>query len=183
MFCRRQDASVRFFIEAQRRVPPDGPMTENPDIMLKPKKGLHIFGLILTLTGLIAFIRLGLSGERLGYLMAGFFAIGLLMTILMILPGARGLHLAADGFTIRTLFRKMHVPWSDVEEFIVDSRTRGVGFNFRPGRLKPPWGNPVIRSAFGCDGIIPETYGYAPRDLADLLNQYRLGANPENLET
>ncbi len=73
------------------------------------------------LLGSMAFVALGvwMTSERpvIGWLCAGFFALGIPAAILMLLPNQVYLKLDPEGFEMGSPFRKSRTRWRDVEGF------------------------------------------------------------------
>ena len=120
------------------------------------------------------------SGEEMGYLCAGFFGLGIPVSLVQMLPGSTGLRIDASGFTVTNLYRKWAVPFSDIQEFFVvvlpASRRRGVlnemvGFNYVPGYDRARAGRALAQALANCEGALPDTYGMKAREMVDLLNE------------
>jgi hypothetical protein len=101
-----------------------------------------------------------------------------LVAAVMLLPGAGGLTLGADGFARITLFMTFRKPWRQVGSFTV------VQYSLRRGRtirfvgydddaLAPDNRN---RRMTGRNAALPDTYGLAHEDLASLMSQWRARA-------
>lgn len=153
------------------------PKTIEP-LILRPSKwkaiGLLLICTIFALLG----IRMGLSGEWIGYLCAAFFGLGVPVSILQFLPGASFLRIDAEGLTTRTMFRESHVPWNIVDQFFVVGMKqsgltvhRMVGFNYRPEYDQRRTSRQIAETISGCEGGLPDTYGMKAEDLAALLNE------------
>lgn len=123
---------------------------------------------------------MGQSGERVGYLIAAFFALGIPIAILNFIPGASYLLIEHDGLTVCSLFRKGQILWNDVDEFfVVKLKQKGmtvhtmVGFNYSPSYDRTRTARAVVKALAECEGSLPDTYGQKAEELADYLN-YRL---------
>jgi hypothetical protein len=104
-----------------------------------------------------------------------FFGICGIVAAVMLLPGAGGLTLGAEGFETTTLFRKFWTPWQRVSNFAVvevsvprHRRKRFVGYN----DAKYPTGN-LNRRTTGYNAALSDTYGFSHDELARLLNRWR----------
>ena len=101
-------------------------------------------------------IWMGVTGEWIGYPIAGFFGLGVVIFIVQLIPGSAFLRLDSEGFTFCSLYRKTTLPWAAIDGFhVVVMRQTGmkvhelVGFNFclpmtgarLPGRFPMLWPN------------------------------------------
>ncbi|MBD59762.1 MAG: hypothetical protein CL808_06525 [Citromicrobium sp.] len=89
------------------------------------------------------------------------------------------LRLDRDGFTLNRGLRiyPHFVAWGDVEEIFVHAvrtghtRTRMVGFNFRPGQAnRTAWMK--LNRTLGADGALPALWEEDPDHLVELMNAY-----------
>ena len=120
---------------------------------------------------------MGRAESWVGYLCAGFFAIGIPVFIIQLLPGSTYLTLTRDGFTMCSFFRKMTTPWSDVDcFFVVVLQQNGlkahhmVGFDYVASYDRSRLGRGIAKAIAHCEGALPDTYGKKPEELADMLN-------------
>jgi hypothetical protein len=90
-------------------------------------------------------------------------------------PKAAYLHLAADGFTICSLFRAHTVRWAQVREFAVIrvGPNRMVGWNYTPDYPGSGRARAVSKLLAGCEAALPDTYGMKPQELAKLMESLR----------
>jgi hypothetical protein len=108
-----------------------------------------------------------------GWVVIVFGGLTLIVGILALIPGATGIALDANGFTIRQLFRLVRVDnWNDVDDFAVLDFPAGfawkwVGFNSRSAKPN------VSARWFGCNSMLPDTYGLTAADLARLMILWR----------
>jgi hypothetical protein len=110
-----------------------------------------------------------------GWFVLPFFAIGTIVAGVMLLPGAAALVLERDGFQTTTLFRRSCSDWRDVSEFesvrIREAMRRMVVYDDvnLAGRAMAE-----ISAGFtGRNAGLPDTYGLAAGDLADLMTLWR----------
>lgn len=90
-----------------------------------------------------------------------------LVSAIQLLPNSAYVRLTTEGLTVRHLFRMRRVSWSDVEWCFPTKR--GVQIRYvahRGGRTM---------------ATLPDTYGMPPRELAALLNRWRVRAASEKL--
>jgi hypothetical protein len=122
-------------------------------------------------------IWMGLSGEWIGFLIGGFFALGIPVAVLQLIPGSAYLHVDQTGFTFSSSFRKATIPWSVVDEFfVVTLRQHGVrvhsmvGFNFVPSYDRSRLGREFAKAVSRCEAAFPCTYGKKAQELAEFMN-------------
>jgi hypothetical protein len=114
------------------------------------------------------------SNESLGWLVLVFFGTGLVMSATMLLPGAGGLVLDADGFQVTTMFRSRRSRWRDVTNFepisVPYSRQRMVGFDdATAGRTITA----INKALAGHNAALPDNYGFSVDELAELMRRWR----------
>lgn len=141
-----------------------------------------------------AFVALGLwlvpREGWIGYLCAGFFAIGAVVGALQLIPGSCALIATKEGLTIVNLFRKSTIAWEDIDRFyVVALSARGftvhrmVGFDFAPSCDRARRGRALASTIAGCEGALPDTYGLSAEQLADLLDRYLAKAKRADLRS
>jgi len=122
-----------------------------------------------------------LEGEWMGWLSVGFFGVGTIIFLVQIVPSCSYLHLNQTGFTVCSLFCKHTYQWTDIKEFKMVNFNCGystkklVGIEFAL-QMKGKDNFLAKSSQFlaECDGCLPDTYGYTPQGLSNLLNDWRL---------
>jgi hypothetical protein len=103
-----------------------------------------------------------------------FFALCAVVAAVMLLPGAGSLTLAADGFTMCSLFRTAHAPWRQAGDFTVaSSGDKGMTFvGYEDARLTG-FAAEASRSLIGRNASLPDTYGLSHEELAPLLTRWQ----------
>jgi hypothetical protein len=140
--------------------------------------------LILMLLGSAVFVAGGISmvtsGAGMGWLVAVFFGLCLVVFVVMLLPGAASLALDRDGFEITSLYRRHRTAWQNATGFeaaslpVVPPGRKMVVYN--DGKMA---GKSVARlnvAMVGRNAGLPDSYGLAADDLADLMNRWRARA-------
>jgi hypothetical protein len=122
----------------------------------------------------------GIPALYVGWIATLFFGLGLIISIITMLPGASSLTLSVDGFAIRQMFRDRIFSWTDADNFaVVTVNThyrlqRLVGFNHGPS------GNTALGRAnvalTGRNAALPDSYGFAEEDLVRLMSLWRVRA-------
>ena len=115
------------------------------------------------------------DGQLMGYLPLGFFALGLPVFALQLLPNAAYLHVRADGFTFCSLFRAHTFQWRDVQEFSAAriGTNQMVVWNFAADYVASARVRGASKAFSGYEAALPDTYGMKAQALADLLNRIR----------
>ena len=134
--------------------------TEEAPVVLVPARRPYV--------GLLASAGLGLGAAALvlnshpasllGWALLALAPLGAITAAAMLLPGAHGLILEPDGFTIRYLWRDQFVAWAEVKAFAIDAR----------GLPAFAWadGHETRRGARGhrhtvLPGTLPDSYGHS----------------------
>jgi hypothetical protein len=148
-------------------------------VTLYPKRSSAIWLLIGCSAFVVGGIWLGASEGLVGYLCAALFALGIPVAVIQLLPGSACLHIDHEGFTIRSLFQAISVPWSVVDRFfVVTLRSTGVkvrervAWNFVASYDRARFGRKVAMIIGQCEAALPDTYGKRAEDLAALMNAY-----------
>jgi len=143
------------------------------------KTALLFAGSALFVAGGILMVR---NGNPAGYFCGGFFALCLLVLGIQFHPKASCVHLAPEGFTVRSLFCAHTVQWNCVEKFVIGRfLLKGmVVWNFVPDYPSRGRAGRLTKALSGYDGGLPGIYAMKAQDLADLLNSFvRRGENDE----
>ncbi len=104
-----------------------------------------------------------------------FFAVCALVFVVQLHPRACYLTLKSDGFICCSLFRKFEVKWDDVQGFYDRSFSHDnmVVFDYIPEFSSHATGRRWSKHLAGCEGALPDTYGFKASELAGILNQLR----------
>jgi hypothetical protein len=136
--------------------------------------------LIVLLCICLAFVAAGLwmlaEGEAWGWLAISFFGLGAVAFVALLLSDS-GLTLAADGFEMRTLFRRTRYLWTEVSEFsILDVQSSSQIMFDDLTILHRPLAR-FTRFLLGRNSAIPVAImGGTLEETCALLNQYRAEA-------
>ena len=115
------------------------------------------------------------EGQWVGWLCLGFFGLGVVLGLATLIPGASYLELREDGFEFSSIYRKWFLRWSDVQEFFPQriATNAMVCWNYAPGHVAPSLGRKLSAGLTGVEAGLPDTYGMAAPELAELMNQWR----------
>ena len=124
-------------------------------------------------------------GKWIGMVAAAFFSLGLVFSVIQVLPGSCYLRVTNDGLALCQLYRVRIITWDMVNSFFVFT-IRHNGFKANE-LVAFHWSETVARSSYArwasevisqCDGALPQTYGRKASELAAFLNaclaDYRL---------
>lgn len=148
-------------------------------VVLRPKKSSALWLLV----GCTMFVAGGLwmaqEAGWIGYLCAGFFALGIPVAVVQMLPGSSYLRITPRGLSVATMYRVTEIPWDVVDHFfVVKIRQAGttartlVGFNYVATYDQGRLGRRFSAVLAKCEGALPDTYGENPEELAAMLNRY-----------
>ena len=143
---------------------------------LRPSR-LRTAWLLLTFVAFTVLgVLMGRDGERLGYFIGGFFALGIPVFALQFHPRAAFLRLDEEEFIFCSLFRAHRVRWADVAMFGVTTvgANRMVAWNFVLGYPRTGYARGLSQAISGYEAALPDTYGLKAAELAVLLNTLRL---------
>ena len=143
-------------------------------------KGSQAIGLFFLCAIFVAVgIWMGITGEWIGYPIAGFFGLGIVIFIVQLIPGSAYLRLDPEGFTFCSLYRRTTLPWSGIDGFhVVVMKQTGlkvhemVGFNFIPSYDTSQLGRQLSNAVAECEGGLPSTYGKSAEELAHIMNEH-----------
>lgn len=152
-----------------------------PDvIMLKPDRLRWLFVFLIS-AGFVAIATwIGPSDPTLFFGAGGFFLLCAIVAAPQVVGVGSSLTLDRQGFTCRTLFRSFRRAWVDCSEFTpVYAGRPMVGFSTQQDENAHPMLAGANRAIIGVAAALPETYGLALDELADLLNAFRARALAE----
>lgn len=104
------------------------------------------------------------------------FGLGVVVSVVALLPGSGYLRLTPEGYEQRVFFRTSKRSWQQFERFHAyrtpASPIRLVGFVLDPNYTGDATLRRVNRSMAGVDGGLSDTYGLAADELATLMNEW-----------
>jgi hypothetical protein len=119
------------------------------------------------------------DGHQTGWLPAVFFALGIPVSLIQLLPKSSFLTVSEEGIEFCSLFRTCKFRWSEISEFGVYtirhhglSAHRMVGFNYSAEYQRASKGRALSKALTGLEGALPDTYGFSANELAQLLSTY-----------
>jgi hypothetical protein len=116
-----------------------------------------------------------LEGKPIGWFPLIFFGLGSVTALALLLPGAGGLKLDANGFEITNLFQRKRTRWQDTSVFepvrIPPANILLVVYD--DAKLGASSMAQIASSIAGRNGALPDTYGLSANDLASLMTQWR----------
>jgi hypothetical protein len=104
------------------------------------------------------------------------FGLGVIVFIIQLFPNTSYLKLTEEGFEVKSLFKSHFTKWSDVESFEVGylGNNKAVMFNYSENHTKQKLGKQVASAMTGAEGGLPNTYGMKAKELAELMNEWKL---------
>ena len=122
---------------------------------------------------------LGIPADIIGWLEIVLFGLGLIVSVVALMPGRSHLTLDANGFTVRNLFRSSTDRWETVDDYTAVNmavthpvgKIMLVGYNDRTQAQRA-----LARANVGLVGrksALPDTYGMTAEDLARLMSVWR----------
>lgn len=146
-------------------------------IVLHPSKVKSVSLLLGCIAFVVVGLYLGSTGRWIGYLCSAFFALGIPVGIVQLLPSASYLEIGSDGFTVSSMFRKHFVPWLTVDKFrIVDvtpmspSKTKRVGYDWLHPDGNASRGQEFAKALTEVEGMLPDNYGKKAEELLEIMN-------------
>jgi len=151
---------------------------DEPHLVFHPRKSSAVW--LLLVCGIFVAVWMWMAQEEgwIGYLCAGFFALGIPIAIVQLIPGSTYLRITEDGFSFANMFRVTTIPWTVIDRFfVVALKQTGmtvrkmVAFDFVPSYDRARLGRRVSSVIAKCEGALPDTYGEKAEDLAEILNR------------
>ena len=143
--------------------------------------------MVFLLLGSLAFVLAGIVAVRrnpaVGYAGIAFFGLGVLIATVNLLPGSAFLQVTNEGFTFCSLYRRHHIPWREVKEFVlIHAGNRPmVGWNYNAERNGKARLRRLSAAITGAEAGLPDTYGMPASELATLLNTLLQRSRPGRL--
>lgn len=154
---------------AARLVRFPGPLKLRPS---RKKWLLVLAGGALFVAGGIWMVR---SGEGAGWFVLSFFSLGVFAALLQLLPGAGLLALDREGFEVTTLFRRRRTGWQDAVGFAAARipTTSELLVAYDDSRYVSKRIGRINVALVGRNAALPDTYGLAAAELAQLMEEWR----------
>jgi hypothetical protein len=147
-------------------------------VVLRPSRRKWLL-VLLCCAGFVAIgVWMVLQGQSWGWFEVIFFGIGATASWALLLPGAAGLRLDANGFEVVQYFRRYRTSWPNASSFvpvkIPPANVLFVGYD--DASIKDGSIAEMNRSIAGRDAVIPDTFGLSADDLASLMTRWRARA-------
>jgi hypothetical protein len=160
------------WVDADGEPLPDG-------VTLKPARVKWLIILLLALGFVAIAIFLGQDMDpvtRWGS--GGFFAVCAAIAFPQMLGVGARLVLDREGFTCSTAFNSFRRSWRECSEFsaVQVGPDMTVGFSTAQDEAMHPRMAALTRGLTGASGALPETYGVAAEEVADMMNRFRARA-------
>lgn len=113
------------------------------------------------------------SGSIAGWIIALFFGFAAIASLIPVLPKQSFLKIDVHGFTIRSMFRNIRIKWNEVESFEASKRNlKDIVTYSYINKASKNYVN--VENLIGKREVLPDIYGMNARDLADLMEYYRI---------
>ena len=147
------------------------------EVILRPRKSRALLYLMLCAIFTVIGILMIADNKLMGWFVGPTFGLGVVVFILLMLPNSSYLLLKEDGFTVCSLYRTSSLKWSDIEGFEVTTiiGPKIVGFNFSSTYNRQQKVRKISKNMAGYEGALPDTYGISAKELAELLNNWKVG--------
>ena len=151
------------------------PVGEDPIVLAASKRKAV---LLLIVCGVFVAIGVFLiaRGERLAWFGVAFFGLGVIVSVVLLLPGSTSLTIDRSGIRMTHMFRTTVIRWSDVDSFYVGfirtglATTKMIGINYAASYEGQQTGRKAALALTGMEGAIPNQYQVSPEELCELLN-------------
>ena len=155
-------------------------MVAETELTLRPNRRRYLLNMTLA-AGFVAAGALTIrKGDPRGWAGILFFGFGVIVYVLLLLPGSAYLRLDPTGFTVCSLFRAHATSWFEVDSFEV-ARMRGrklVVFNFSNLHRGQEFVRKLAVAIGWHQGALPDTYGLFAEELAAMMNDWRQHGGP-----
>lgn len=164
------------------KYPPDASEYPGPrTFVASPEKWLRltVIGVIFTVIGVGSVIR---QAGPLAIFATAFCAIGTMLSVCTLLPGASLLRLDADGFEVtKFFFLKRRYNWAKVSDFGLWTMSKTTLVVFKAySRDRGVLETMNAALAGGSNGYLPDTYGMSAAELAQTMTSWLNSAMDTN---
>jgi len=135
----------------------------------------------------LGFVVLGVmiarDGDIIGWIGADFFALGIPVTIVGLLPRSSYLKLTGEGFEVCTMFKIKYHRWDDVDEILVGtiSHNKMILINYSESYDKYRSDRKFSYNHTGAEDALPDTYGQKAEVLAGLMARYKIASQKQKM--
>lgn len=146
------------------------------ELKLFPSKRRMIMLIVGSAVFTVGGISMITSGDPMGWCVALFFGLCMVVGIVNVLPNASHLHLTRDGFEVKSLFKARTFSWDEVYDFRVydaSDTSKLVGFDLADSHPMGQTMRKVNSAVAGVHDCLPENYGMKAEALAHLMNEWK----------
>jgi hypothetical protein len=132
--------------------------------------------LLLIALGLVSGgVFLILHGEPFGWVVGGFFALGIPVSLFMLRPKSSYLKLDRDGVEIARPFKPFRLKWTDVEGFYIVKMygLKFIGIHYTSSYDKETARKLAAAISGGIEGALPNHFRGSPEEICEKLNRWR----------
>ncbi len=157
-------------------------MNFNEELILRSRKTKYIKSLIAALTFTAFGIKLiHTTGSIAGWIIVLFFGFAAIASLIPVLPKQSYLKIDLRGFTVRSMFQTIKINWHEVENFEAVKRNfkSAVTYSYKN---KTHFNYMNVENIFGKKEVLPDVYGMEAKELAELLERFRIKSRFANFE-
>ena len=146
---------------------------------LKPS----IFKTILCLLGSLVFVAttplVMETKPIIAWLELILFGLCTIVFTIQLFPNTSHLKLTEEEFEVKSIFKSHFTKWSAIESFGVGymGNNKAVIFNYSENHTKQKLGKQIASAMTGAEGGLPNTYGMKAKELAELMNEWKVDAS------
>jgi len=164
--------------ENESRLPSESPFPSvdfSQPAVYRPKMGTTLLLLLACCLFVAGGVWMIQEGQLMGWLVAAFFGLGLIVIPLQLVPSFSFLKVSSSGIEIRSLWRCHEYKWSDISHFYTGcvGKNKMVLIAFAPSYQQAQTARKVARALSGAEGALPDTYGFTAEALAEYLNAWK----------
>ncbi len=144
-----------------------------------PKKTKILLLFVVCLAFVAGGILMIRTGQKMGWLCAGFFGLGIPVFLIQLYPRSSFLTVHEEGIEVCSRFRSHKLRWTDISEFgTYTIRQHGlpvskmVGFNYSAEYQRASRARAFSKALSGFEGGLPDTYGFRAEELAQVLSEF-----------
>lgn len=144
-------------------------------LVLRSRKSGYLKSLLSSAIFTALSVKLASAGApAAGWILAVFFGLAAISSLIPLLPNQSYLSLDIEGFTIKSMFKTIRIEWNDVRHISPVKRNRRHVVSFIFKEDSPRRRNYLnLENLVGKREVLPDNYGLKPAALAKLMEDFR----------